>query len=146
MVTLLVREFTVHVPLETAWQHLARIEQWPSWARHIRQIELTPPGELGPSSTGVIHLRGGMKSAFRMTDFHPPRNWTWVGRILWMTVSYDHQFEAHDSDRTKLTWVVQAQGLGESTIGRLFAALYRRDMDRAIERLIREMEALSAGV
>ena len=39
MIELLRREFTVHLPVEKAWQHLARLEQWPSWARHIRQIE-----------------------------------------------------------------------------------------------------------
>ena len=64
MVTLLQREFTVAVPLQRAWDHLARVEQWPSWAAHIEKVELQPPGELGPQSTGVIHLANGMKSAF----------------------------------------------------------------------------------
>src|SRR6266852_7538661 len=37
MITLLRREFTVELPLEKAWQHFARVEQWPSWAKHIKQ-------------------------------------------------------------------------------------------------------------
>jgi len=61
MVTLLQREFTVGISLQRAWDHLARVEQWPSWAPHIKKIELQPPGELGPQSTGVIHLTNGMK-------------------------------------------------------------------------------------
>jgi hypothetical protein len=64
MITLLQREFTVDVGLQRAWDHLARIEQWPNWARHIKQIELRPPGKLGPQSTGVIHLTNGIKSAW----------------------------------------------------------------------------------
>ncbi len=142
MVTLIQREFIVDRSLPQAWEHLSRIEAWPSWARHIRMIELRPPGLLGPASTGVIHLAGGMTSAFQVAEFSPPGNWKWAGPILWMTIHYDHQFVALDADRTKLTWIVAAEGIGASTIGRLFALFYRRNMERAIARLIDEMHAL----
>jgi hypothetical protein len=69
MVTLTQREFTVGIPLQRAWDRLARIEQWPSWAPHINKIELHPPRELGPDSSGVIHLTNGMKRVFRVTEF-----------------------------------------------------------------------------
>ena len=64
MITLLRREFTVELPLEKAWRHLARVEQWPSWAKHIQQVEVRPPGELGPGSTGLLHLNNGIKSGW----------------------------------------------------------------------------------
>src|SRR5262249_44782755 len=54
--TLIQREFTVGIPVQSAWDHLAHLEQWPSWAPHIKKIELQPPGTLGPQSTGVTHL------------------------------------------------------------------------------------------
>jgi hypothetical protein len=146
MVTLLQREFTVDVPLPKAWDHLAHIEQWPSWAPHIRRIELQPPGELGPESTGVIHLSNGMKPAFRMTEFNPPQNWKWVGSFLWATVIYDHRFEPLDAGHTRLTWIVQAEGFGASVLGRLFARIYRRNLDKAIPLLIAEMNASTAGI
>jgi hypothetical protein len=140
MVTLLQREFTVGVPLQRAWEHLALVEGWPSWALHIKKIELQPPGELGPRSMGVIHLTNGMKSAFRMTEFNPPDDWKWVGPILWGTVHYDHRFEALDGEHTRLTFIVKAEGFGVSVFGRLFARIYRRSLDKAIPRLIEEME------
>src|SRR4051794_20332562 len=86
MVTVIRREFTVAIPLQRAWDHLARIEQWPSWAPHIMQIELQPPGQLEPQSTGVIHLTNAMKPSFGVREFNPPRNWIWVGRFLWLAV------------------------------------------------------------
>jgi hypothetical protein len=98
MIELIRREFTVSLPLQRAWDHLARVEQWPSWAPHIKKIELHPSGELGPESTGVIHLSNGMKPTFRMTEFNPPENWKWVGPFLWATVIYDHRFEALDAE------------------------------------------------
>jgi hypothetical protein len=143
MITLLEREFTVNVALQQAWDHLARIEQWPSWAPHIKRIDLKPPGELGPRSQGVIHLTNGMKPVFGVTEFHPPQSWKWIGGFLWLTVHYDHQFEALDGEHTKLTWIIEAEGFGASILGRPFAWIYHRNLERAIPRLIREMNARS---
>jgi hypothetical protein len=146
MHTLLEREFTVDVPIQQAWDHLARIEQWPSWAHHIRKVELQPPGELGPQSTGAIHLTSGIRSAFRMTEFSPPRNWKWVGPILWLTIHYDHQFEPQGAEQTRLIWTVAAEGFGSRVLGPLYASIYRGNMDKAIARLIREMNATPKSV
>src|ERR1700681_2684187 len=89
------REFTVVLPVEQAWQHLARVEEWPSWAKHIKQVELRPlgelglgelgPGELGPEAMGRLHLNNGVKAGwpgstatFTVTEFNPYHNWKWV--------------------------------------------------------------------
>jgi hypothetical protein len=37
MVTLIQREFTIDIPLQRAWDRLARVEQWPSWVPRIKQ-------------------------------------------------------------------------------------------------------------
>lgn len=141
MVALIQREFTVGVPSQVAWDHLARIEQWPSWARHIKRIELQPSGELGSQSTGVIYLTNGMKPVFRMTELDPPRSWKWVSGFLWCTVIYDHRFEPLGAERTRVTFIVEAEGLGARVLGRLFAWIYRRNLERAIPLLIAEIEA-----
>jgi Polyketide cyclase / dehydrase and lipid transport len=146
VVTLIQREFTVGVPLQKAWEHLARVDQWPSWAVHTKRIDLQPPGELGPQSTGVLHLVNGMKPAFRVTEFNPPRNWIWVGRFLWLTVIYDHQFEELDAGHTKLTFIVQGRGFGARILGPFFAKLCRGSLEKAIPLLIAEMNASSANV
>jgi hypothetical protein len=144
MVTLIRREFTVAVPSQRAWDHLARVEQWPSWASHIKQIEVHPPGEIGPRSAGVIHLTNGMKPVFRMTEFNPPHSWKWVGAFLWLAVHYDHRFEPLDTEHTKLTWIIEAKGFAASILGRLFARIYRGSLETAIPRLVAEMNASSA--
>ncbi len=40
MFILLRREFTVELPVKDAWQHLSRVEEWPSWASHIKQVKV----------------------------------------------------------------------------------------------------------
>jgi hypothetical protein len=99
--------------------------------------------ELGPKSTGFIQLNNGVRSAFTMTEFNPNNNWKWVGRFLWLTVCYDHRFEEVRPTQTKLTWVVEANGVGASMLGRLFAKVYRKNLDRAIPLLVKEMNSKS---
>lgn len=144
MLTLLRREFVVNQPIESAWRHLARIEKWPNWARHIKRIEMRPPGEFGPNSTGFLHLRNGVKPAFTVTEFHPYRNWKWMGKFLCATVHYDHHFDEQNATQTKFTWIIEAEGFGVSVVGRIFAQAYKRDLDRAIPRLIDEINAATA--
>jgi hypothetical protein len=79
MVHLLERRFTVQAPLDRAWLHLEQVERWPTWARHIRRIDLTPPGALGPTSAGTIHLTNGVRSTFRMEELVPRTSWKWAG-------------------------------------------------------------------
>ena len=142
MIQLLRREFTVELPVEKAWRHLARVEQWPSWAKHIKEVRVQPPGPLELKSVGIIHLINGIKTRFAMTEFNPYRNWKWVGRFLWLSVHYDHQFEELNGRQTKLIWIVEGGGLGVSVLGRVFAKVYNKNLDRGIPLLIEEIKAL----
>ena len=128
-------------PLQDAWRHLARVEQWPSWAKHIKQVKVEPQGELGPKSKGFIQLNNGVRSAFTMTEFNRYSNWKWVGRFLWLTVGYDHRFEELSPAQTELTWMVEANGAGVSVFGTLFAKIYGKNLDHAIPLLVAEMNA-----
>lgn len=143
MIPLIRREFVVECPLERAFGHLAQIERWPSWAKHITRVELKPPGSLTSKSRGTFRLAGGVTSTFRMVEFDPPRRWRWVGPLLWLRIDYDHLFETIDGGRTRLTWIVGADGFAAGLVGRLFAAIYRRNLDRAVPRLVAEMNALA---
>ena len=91
---------------------------------------------------GSFHLANGVKSDFKMIEINPSRNWDWVGPFLWLTVHYDHKFEKVDERRTKLIWMVSADGFGVSIFGRLFAVIYNSNLDKAIPHLISEMNAL----
>src|SRR6185369_5567204 len=138
MLDLVRRDFEVDVSLAKAWTHLAQVEQWPTWARHIRHVELNPKGELSLDTVGRFRLANHVKSDFKMTEINPYRNWKWVGAFLWLIVHYDHRFEKVDERRTKLTWLVSADGFGISVLGKLFGAIYSWNLDKAIPRLIQE--------
>ena len=137
---LLERRFKVRVSVERAWAHLEKIEEWPSWASHIRSIKLHPPGSLRPNSEGVITLTNGVRSTFRMAELNAPTNWKWTGPFLWITVHYDHQFTGIGTDESEIGFILDGEGFGVRVFGRLFAAVYARNLDRAIPKLIKELE------
>jgi hypothetical protein len=81
-----------------------------------------------------------------MREFVPKSHWKWVGRFLWLTVHYDHRFEPINGARTRIRFIVEVTGFGKSVIGRPFAALYAKNLDRAIPNLVAEINAgLRAG-
>lgn len=143
MTTLINREFFVHAAGDTAFDHLAQVEKWPSWARHIRRVVLEPPGPVTAVTQGTLYLTNGIKTQFQMASFEPPHAWEWVGKFLWMTIAYDHRFTAVSDSQTKISFIVKGEGFGLSTIGRLFAAAYNANLDQAIANLIAEFDALA---
>jgi uncharacterized membrane protein len=74
MLQLVERRFSVKVPIEKAWAHLEKVEKWPTWATHIRSIDLRPSGALSLKSEGTIRLTNGIRSTFRMEELHPGTN------------------------------------------------------------------------
>ena len=106
MITILNCEFVVDASIETAWVHLAKIEEWPSWARHIKDVKLSPSGDISHNSVGSLRLTNGIESEFRVTEFQLHQNWKWRGPFLWMRMEYDHRFEPLGDDKTKFTWII----------------------------------------
>jgi hypothetical protein len=143
MKALIHREFVVDVPLERAWEHLARVEAWPSWAKHIKSMIVEPSGGLSPSTVGVFQLANGIKARFAMTEFVPRSHWKWVGNFLWLTIHYDHRFEPISQNRTKMQFIIEAKdlGFGKLVLVKLYAAIYSKLLDKAIPNLIAEINA-----
>jgi hypothetical protein len=142
MMRLVQQEFVVDAPLETAWDHLAHVERWPTWAKHIKRVELKPPGEVGPDSEGKIYLRMAPASTFKVSEFARHERWKWVGPFLWMIVYYDHTFEPVDATHTRMAFVVDGEGFGVGVFGRIFGAVYNANLRRAIPNLVAELKAL----
>jgi hypothetical protein len=137
------REFTVDVPLQRAWDHLANVEAWTTWAGHIKHVTLDPAGPLTDHSIGSFRLAGGIRSKFHMEDYEPPTRWQWVGRFHTVDDRYDPRFAPIDEGHTRFVWTVTADGPGEGSLGRVFGAIYARNLDKAIPNLQRELHSTS---
>jgi polyketide cyclase/dehydrase/lipid transport protein len=135
------QSFRVKASLSVAWNHLARIEDWPTWARHIRSVARTPPGPLSIRTCGTILLSNGISTTFKMIEFEPMRHWKWRASFLGARIDYDHAFAEADPGRTEVRFTIDASGWQVPFIGPIFAGIYRRNLRRAIPLLIAEIES-----
>jgi hypothetical protein len=135
MKRLLERTFPVEATSERTWAELVAAEQWPRWARHLRSVQVTPPGPVGPGSSATLKLTNRTRATVRVTEFQDGRRFRWEGSFLWLGLGYDHLVTTDETGRVHITFTVEGAGVGVNTIGRLFASIYARDLDRAIPRL-----------
>jgi hypothetical protein len=135
------RAFEVPVSAERAWSALADVEQWPTWAPHIADARVTPSGSVVADTSGTFRFRPLGRSRFTMTEFNPPRSWTWTGRAMGVTIGYEHRFEPVSPTSTRLVWVVRSHGR-VGLRARLFAAVYSRLIDRAWPRFAASVSAV----
>ena len=136
---LLERTFDVAAPPARVWAHLTTVERWPSWARHIRTARLDPPGALTAQSRGEFVLSNGIRTTFAVTEFTAGRSWKWRGPFLGLAIDYDHVLEPLPAGGTGVRFVIEAEGFAVGVLGTLFAAVYARNLDRAIPRLVAEL-------
>lgn len=129
------RTFEVAIGQNEAWQRLAAVERWPEWAPHITSVKVTPPGSLGPTSRGALHIRGFGRNKFRISKWEPLSRWEWIGGLPGVRITYDHQFVAQSHNSTQMTWVVTLDGLFAWLIRPVFSRIYGRNVDIAIPRL-----------
>jgi hypothetical protein len=135
MKRLLERTFDVEAAAERAWAELVAAERWPRWARHLASVQVTPPGPVGPGSGATLKLTNHTKATVRVTEFQDGRRFRWEGSFLWLGLGYDHLVTTDETGRVHITFTVEGAGVGVDTIGRLFAGVYARNLDRAIPRL-----------
>jgi hypothetical protein len=135
MKRLLERTFAVEAAAERAWAELVAAEQWPRWARHLASVQVTPPGPVGPGSRATLHLTNHTRATVRVTEFQDGRRFRWEGSFLWLGLGYDHLVTTDETGQVRVTFTVEGAGVGVNTIGRLFAGVYARQLDRAIPRL-----------
>jgi hypothetical protein len=135
MKRLLERTFPVEATSERTWTELVAAEQWPRWARHLRSVQVTPPGPVGAGSRAMLTLTNRTRATVRVTEFQDGRRFRWEGSFLWLGLGYDHLVTTDETGRVRITFTVDAAGVGVDTIGPLFARVYARNLDRAIPRL-----------
>ena len=120
---------------EGVWSLLADVDRWPeTWAPHLAEAHLEGPPRLGAS--GWVRTRiPPIRSSFRVTSVQDGRNWAWTGRMLWLTLDFDHRCEP-TPDGTRVTLDVSLSGVMGGVVRLLARPVYRRQMERALDLLV----------
>ena len=133
--------FVVRAPLEVSWNHVAEVEKWPTWASHIRSVRKVPPGPLSSSSRGTLRLANGIAMRFEMIEFERLQHWKWAGRLFGSQILYDHVFSQVEPGQTAIRFTVDITGRLGVLIGGIFGRIYRKNLERAVPLLVRQIEA-----
>jgi len=72
----------IDAPHAAVWDHLARIEDIPLWARGIISDRAVPGHERGLGAERVCHLAGGITLSERWTSWHDGVSFTYEGHGL----------------------------------------------------------------
>jgi hypothetical protein len=134
------KSFSVRAPLEVAWNHIAEVEKWPSWAKHIRSAAKSPPGPLSRDTRAALRLANGVRTTFQMIEFDPPRHWKWAGSFLGSQILYDHIFSQDEPGKTTVRFTVDVSGGPSAFFRGIFGRMYRKNLERAVPLLVQEIE------
>jgi hypothetical protein len=134
-------QVVVDRPAAEARKHLAKLQEWPSWAAHIRRMDPTPPGELTASTQVLLHMRAGPSTNLIVTEYDPPRRWVWEGRSFGVTTRFEHALEEIGEARTRIWFLAWMSGPLAGPGGWVFGKMMHRYLCRALPKLKREMEA-----
>ncbi len=126
-------------PPQAAWDHLARLAAWPSWAGHILAMDADPPGRLTAHTEVVLHMRAGPRARMVVTDHDPPRSWVWEGDSPGVTTVFEHRFEQVGGG-TRIWFLAWMDGPLAPIVGTVFGAVMHRNLARALPRLKVEIE------
>ncbi|NNE11333.1 MAG: SRPBCC family protein [Ilumatobacter sp.] len=74
-------EREIDAPADQVWELLTDPAVWPEWGPTV-QSAAVDGGELALGATGTVRTPLGLELPFEITEFDPPRSWSWkVARV-----------------------------------------------------------------
>jgi len=126
--------------IEVVWDLLVDVEHWPeTFTRHLRAAHLDGRLEIG--TVGWVETRfPPLRSSFVVTSVEDGKRWAWRGKVLWLTIDFDHRCESAGSS-CLITLDVNLDGFLGGPCRVLARPVYRRQMERALDLLVQTAEA-----
>lgn len=125
------------------WEILAKVDAWPeTFTPHLKDAHLEGGIEVG--SKGWVQTRIPIpRSHFEITRVEDGKSWAWTGKIMWLTMQFDHIVEAIDDSRARILFDVDVDGAMAGALRPLLRLQYRPNMNLALDTLVNEAEKLS---
>lgn len=76
-----------------------------------------------------------IETEFEVTSVDEPKNWSWRGRLVWLTMDFDHRIE-DTPNGCRVTFDVDLEGPLAALIRPLARLVYRPQMERALDLLV----------
>ena len=125
---------------QVVWAILANVDAWPdTFTPYLREAHLD--GDIAVGSKGWVQTKIPIpKSHFEITSVDAGRSWAWTGKIMWLTMRFDHVVEPIGDSRTRIFFDVDVDGPMSRVLRPLFRLQYRPNMNLALDTLVAEAE------
>jgi hypothetical protein len=122
-------------PPDAVWDVLADVDHWPqNFTPHLKAAHLDGP--LAVAASGWVQTTMPLpRSRFTVTSVDAGRSWAWRGRLLWLTMDYDHRIEPTASG-CRVTFDVDLDGPLAFVARGIGRPVYRRQIERALDLLV----------
>ena len=103
---------TVHIDAapEKVWDAVMDVQDWPTWASHMKSLERQGGGPLALGSRVKVTRRGLPGSVWEVTEFEAGHSYTWTTQLApGLRLTGGHVVEA-DGVGTKATFSLEASG------------------------------------
>lgn len=125
------------------WNILADVDAWPdTFTPHLKEAHLD--GDIEVGTKGWVQTRIPIpRSHFEITRVKHGESWAWTGKIMWLTMRFDHVVETIDDSQTRILFDVDVDGAMAAAFRPLLRLQYRPNMNLALDTLVAEAEKLS---
>ena len=125
------RTIDIAAPADRVWQVLSDVPRWPDWTDSIETVEGMPASP-GVGAEAVVKARGQASARWRVTEWNPGHNFTWVTSVRGTKTIGEHAIEPLDAGHSRVTLAIDARGFA--------AALFKPLISKGITTNL-EMEA-----
>ena len=131
------------LPVDEAWERYADPTRWPTWAPHLRRVDLDPgPSRLRAGLHGTVRGALGLAADFQVTAVdESDRSWSWTVRPV-LAVALPFRIDLHHTlEATDAGTVAGLRLLGPAPV----VLTYRPLAQWALQRLVRSRGRLAAA-
>ncbi|HDT12724.1 MAG TPA: polyketide cyclase/dehydrase and lipid transport, partial [Candidatus Aminicenantes bacterium] len=118
-------EAPIEAPVETVWEVLSDLENWPRWNKSVSRIRINGSVEAG---TSFEWASGGFKIVSRLEEVAPPARIAWTGKMF--GVRAVHVWELAERGRSTHA---RTEESFEGWLAKLFPGLMKRTLAKALD-------------
>jgi hypothetical protein len=132
-------QIDINASPERVWAVMSDVERWHEWTESISSIRRLDDRPFGTGSRVVIRQPRLPTNYYTVTEFEPPRSFTWVSRSPGVLATARHVIEPIETG-SRVTLSVHFGGLLGWFVARLVAGLTERYIRMEAEGLKRRSE------
>lgn len=135
------KSITINAPAERIWAELIDVERWPESTTSMTSAERLDSGPFRHGSSARIKQPKVPTMIWTVTDFQPPREFTWINSSPGVTTVAGHVLTPGPNGSTVVTLSITRRGILAPLVDLLTAKLTREYVDLEAAGLKRVCEA-----